>query len=271
MSQATKQSRDAMNAEMRRSFAQLMAAGGVTSEMFEASTEAYQAHVETLKAEDAQFPPVPVRPMPTVEVPQSAVVILAHRRDPEGLGMLVEAMASAHVQTANGVQVVVQDAKEWWPEKVNEAVARTHGEYLTLLCYDDRLNAPFMAKTQAVARASGADLVYTDRWAFSEGREPKLVKSPRIIRKEMFEYGNPLPFTTLIRRAWWDRMGGFDGTLALCNNDFYFRSVVAGAVIAHLPEPLVEYREHAQQGHRTLDLNAHYAALYAKWHALELV
>ena len=259
--------REEHNAATRRAFASLMTGSGLG---FEESTKTFERYVGALKAEDPVFPPQPIQPMPAVSHPESAVVVLGHRNDDEGLTFTLEAIASAARQTTTQPQVATQLASEWWPEKINEAVAKTHGKYFAILPYDDRLHTDFMWKTIAVAEHSGAHIVYTDRMAFGAG-DPRVVRSERVIRKEMFEYGCPLPFTTLIRRSWWDEMGGMDGTLGLCNNDFYFRSVCAGAVIACSPFPLVEYREHAGKGSRSMDLPVHYAALDAKWHALGLV
>lgn len=261
---AVLEARERHHAATRLAMTALMAGEEVTPDV--GAFLAYRAAVE---ADAPALPPQAVEPMPAMEVPDSSVVVLGHRTDADGMALFTEALVSAHLQ-GRTVQVTAQLSPLWWPEKINDAVLSSRGKYVSLLPYDDRLHVAFSKVTIAVAEDCGADIVYTDRLAFGLAA-PREVKSERVIRAAMFEFGCPLPFTTLIRRGWWDQMGGFDGTLGLCNNDFYFRSLAAGAVIAHVPRPLVEYREHERQGHRTMDLAFHYAALYEKWRGLGLV
>ena len=253
----------------RRAFAAMMATNGqsVPGNYLRESQEAWD---EWVGAGETVRPPPVIKPMPPVTKPVASVMVLAHRRDPEGIALLGEATRSVQAQTLEGVQCVVQDAEAWWPDKINDGVKATSSPYVAILCYDDLLAPTFMAETVSVAEETGADIVYTDRLCF--GMKPAFVlRSPRAVSPDYFQFDQPFPMTCLIRRTWWDQVGGYDGSLGLCDGDFWFRSIMAGAKVACQPGPLFHYREHAGQGSQTMDVLWHYDRCYEKWRSLGLI
>jgi hypothetical protein len=168
------------------------------------------------------------------------------------------------------VQVLTQYDVEAWPEKLNELVGIARGEYVIILCDDDCLAPTYVEDTMSVALASNADIVYTDRRAFYNHQEPSEGKHFRMHGKAFdggpganayvirlsapdFLFGSSLPMTCLIRKGWWERMGGHDCLLAHSDTEFWYRSIRDGAVTVYLPRPLFWYHYHAEQMSRSVN------------------
>lgn len=194
-------------------------------------------------------------------VPSVSIVILSHRRH-----LMVEAWQSAVAQTAPDVQILVQYAERAWPEKLNEAVNASRGEFIVILCDDDLLDPTYVSRCLALAR-EGADIVYTDRRVWQDGTEPasgvhfrqhgEAFSGPDCywIQHDLdgFRLGSSLPMTCLIRRSLWDRLDGHDPQMPHSDTEFWYRAVLAGAKCGYIPEPLFWYREHAAQSSRVND------------------
>lgn len=208
-------------------------------------------------------------------MPRVSVVILSHRP-----AMLRQALDSVLAQTEPGVQIVVQYCSEAWPTKLNEAVNATTGTYVVILCDDDLLHPAYLERCLLVAE-QGADITYTDRRVFrSEPPERGFhfrmhgdqFRGPEFYWMEMdpegFRFGSSLPMTCMIRRTWWDRMGGHDTLMPHSDTEFWYRSVVNGAKCGYLPEPLFWYREHADQITRKNDQMMEFLHAFHRKHFL---
>ena len=198
-------------------------------------------------------------------MPRVSVVILSHR-----LPMVAEAIASVGAQTAQPLQLLVQHSALAWPEKLNAAITATVGEFFVVLCDDDLLAPSFVA--ECLAWSDDADIVYTDRRHFRDGTDPWMGEIVRMheaavgrdgpcavtIQSEQFAFGAPFPMTCLVRRSFWDALGGFDPTMPHTDTEFWYRAARAKARGVYVPSPLFAYREHEGQYSRTDN---------ALWHA----
>lgn len=184
-----------------------------------------------------------------------AVVILSHR--PE---FVAEAMQSAFAQTAHAPQVVVNFDREYFPEKLNDAVRATRSDYVIVLPDDDRLDPTYCAKTIAAIRSGPYDLAYTDTQLFGQRLPfPIALGMPTFDREVLRMYCVPW-VTALFTRDLFDRLGGFDCTLEYFDWDFWMRAADAGARAVHVREPLYQFRDHAGAGSRVMN---HEPALHA--------
>jgi len=151
--------------------------------------------------------------------------------------LLVECISSVRSQTFEDFEhVVVLDSElrgcSW---AVNEAVARSSGEWLFLIA-DDDLMLPGCLE-HLMAASADADVVYSpplvsgneDRWWFFQ--------APPVI-----------PATALIRRSLWDQLGGYDES-ALREEDrkLWVKAVELGARFVRVDEPCWVYRQHRSQ------------------------
>lgn len=201
--------------------------------------------------------------------PRVSIVILSHRPD-----MVGEALASCLAQDYDDVEVTVEHAKKYWPEKLTAAVERSVGEFVILLCDDDQLAPSFVRECVEAADLSGAGITFTDRLFFGEGgtvearyfsQIPRTSVSTVVIHAGTFAFGSPLPMTCLIRRSLWDAVGGYDTAMPHADTEFFYRCVVSGASLAYVAKPLFEYRRHpAQQSRVTGSLEAAQRAFHAK-------
>lgn len=195
-------------------------------------------------------------------LPRVSIVILSHRRELVG-----EAEASARGQTYANIEVVTKYCPLGWPTKLNEAVSATRGEWVVLLCDDDLLAPTYVEDLMWFAHA--ADVLYTDRLHFHTGQprddwklvrmhsDVPLLKAREAVRCTIrpwtFVFGSPLPMTIMVRRALWNRLAGYDGTVHHADTEFLYRAIRAGARMGYVPKPLFWYREHAGQVSRVGD------------------
>jgi len=157
----------------------------------------------------------------------------------------------------------VQYCPSAWPEKLNDAVNASRGDHLVILCDDDLL-APTYVERCLQLMDQGADIAYTDRRVFQDGKPPESGvhlhhhgdKVPGILpvwtelKEEGFTFGATMPMTCMIRRTLWDRLDGHDIHMPHSDTEFWYRAVLAKARTAYIPEPLFWYRQHPGQSSR---------------------
>lgn len=140
---------------------------------------------------------------------------------------------------------------------INHAATLSHGAYLGFLDDDDCwIDADHLARAGASIAASGApvDLLYANQRLFLAGAQvdrvtwledlPSRLAGPALadgsfavtaadlLRAHGFGHVN----TTLIRRALFDRIGGFDPQIAYeCDRDFYLRAIDVAEVVRYSP------------------------------------
>lgn len=144
--------------------------------------------------------------------PRVSVVILSHR--PKLVG---EALASVFDQTFTGYQVVVQFCRDYWPEKLSEACGITRGEFLLVLCDDDKIAPTYLEETvKALDENPAAAIAYTDTWLFGGQKGDRVDVLPP---NEVFPAGFTLDtlrqkcvpwVTALMRRSLYEEVGGYD-------------------------------------------------------------
>jgi glycosyltransferase involved in cell wall biosynthesis len=146
---------------------------------------------------------------------------------------------------------VVRQANAGHVRARNHGATFARGDWLAFLDADDEWLPEKLVRQ--LARADGrAGLVYTDRQNFGEiGRIHELAsEAVPLFEGDVFEpllLGNFITVSSgLIRRDWFDRLGGFDDTLLVCEDwDLWLRFSAAGGWTAVCREPLTRYRWHA--------------------------
>lgn len=200
--------------------------------------------------------------------PLVTVVILSHRSH-----FLPACLQSVFNQTEQDFQIIVQHCKKNWSTKLNEAASIAHGEFIIPLC-DDDLIAPTYIE-ECLKRAHCADVIYTDRLCWQEGEDPALGEGVRVHQlgehfteanagpkgyfttqfpPDIFSFGSTLPMTCMIRRAFWQRMGGYDPEMPHADTEFYLRAAIAEdpqCRFVYIPQPLFWYHLHETQYSKT--------------------
>ena len=186
--------------------------------------------------------------------------------------MVMEAVNSVLQQTEPDIEVRVEFCERAWPEKLNDAVATLRAEWVLVLCDDDLLHPQFLEATLPLT--THADVVVTDRKVFTPaaGEQPgegfhfrlfgEQYSGPHSyyiqIPPDSWLFGSSLPMTMLVRKTWWDKLKGHDGSVPHSDTEFWYRLVAGGARIAYVPHPLFQYRRHGA-GHSQLEATGHRA------------
>ncbi|MBM3268967.1 MAG: glycosyltransferase [Candidatus Sericytochromatia bacterium] len=150
------------------------------------------------------------------------------------------------------------------PDTYNRAVAEARGELLARLGHDDRMN-PYRLELQVAAMQRHPDVgvvhsdaVTIDRHGRVIGRWLSLDYSKEDLDKLFFRVCNNLiDPSTMVRRAVYDEVAGYDLALPMCNDfDFWLRASARWRFL-HLPLPLLEYRRHggnfSDEGNKALE------------------
>lgn len=170
------------------------------------------------------------------------VVIPASRRG----GMLSEAIASVDAQTLDSseVNLIINRATRWLPNKINESVAASRSKYVLILCDDDKLEPTYLARVIEEAE-KGFDVVSTYLQTFGD---LEVTWAPQPFTLQTFKYTTGPWITSLVTRKLWDEVGGYDPTMTYADYEFWYRCFKAGAKASYLNDPLFLYRIHAGQG-----------------------
>jgi hypothetical protein len=193
---------------------------------------------------------------PVTDLPRVSVIVLSHRFE-----MAVAAMRSVKAQTYGNVELILKHAEQYWPEKFQESWQGASGEYLVFLPDDDTLEESFVKRHVEAAEERSADLVYSDFYVTGRLRLKWHLPAfdAEVLRLHCVPY-----MTFLVRRDFWERVGGWDGSLAYSDWDAAIRMYQAHALAVHLAgEFLWNRSEHAQAGSRLMDTPAHDTALRA--------
>jgi Macrocin-O-methyltransferase (TylF)/Glycosyl transferase family 2 len=193
-----------------------------------------------------------------------SIIILAHQQ----AEYLAGAIGSAAAQTHTAVEVIVACGDEasaavakrlqlalpaitvltgldrGRSHAMNTAVARSTGDYVLRLDADDVL-APDCV--EQLLEKLPADVVGCDFQEFGSSRR-RWSRQWATLTLATEQTANGLPCTSLVARALFDRVGGYD--LALLGHEdwaFWIKCLKAGAVVQRVAEPLFFYRRHAGQ------------------------
>lgn len=189
--------------------------------------------------------------------PRVSVVILSHRPD-----LLPLAFDSAARQSYPNVEILVKYHREYWPEKFEESWRSASGEYLVFLPDDDLLHVDFVRDHVAAAIQADADLVYSDLVVMKDGFGMPWCL-PAFDREVLKMHCVPW-MTFLIRRAFLEQVGGWDGSLRYSDWDLALRCYAAHAKAVHLKRLFLWTRtHHAGAGSSLMDDQEHAEALRA--------
>ena len=144
-----------------------------------------------------------------------------------------------------GVRYVWQTGKGV-ADAYNAGIAMATGELVAFISHDD-LWAPHKLSRQVQFMAERPAVQYTvtkTRYFIEEGQS-----APRGFRQELLR-GEPVGFcmeTLMVRKALFDRIGGFDTAFVVAEDvDWFARAIDNGVAMAVVPEVLLYKRVHAE-------------------------
>jgi glycosyltransferase involved in cell wall biosynthesis len=164
------------------------------------------------------------------------VVIPTHDR----INFFEQAIASVNSQTRKAGLVITGNVGPQEPsdaplaERLNNAIRNSDCDAFVVLGDDDLLETTFIEKTAAKMEETGCDIVHT---LYSHFGAENCVRGS----------SNHISTTSLVRKAAWEKAGGFVDGIPYWDWDFYWSCIDTGAKTEFLPEPLWKYRIGPQQ------------------------
>jgi glycosyltransferase involved in cell wall biosynthesis len=130
----------------------------------------------------------------------------------------------------------------------NAGAAASSADFIAFLDDDDAWRPEYLARAMAALERTGADAVVSGLCRIKhDGSIQPIVIPPRAeIEPRLFEKNFGMTGSNMvIRRAAFERIGGFDTALPVFNDwDFLIRMVAGGVEYAVVPDMTVEWREH---------------------------
>lgn len=202
---------------------------------------------------------------PDLSRPLVSIVVVNHNYG----RYLGEAIESALAQTYEPLEVLVVDdgstddsvaVAEGYPVELiqqdnagvscarNRGARAADGELLVFLDADDVLEPEYVARCWEVLSAAPSSVAYVYTTMRLFGTEHGIFESRAFSRSFLLRHGNFIHASALMRRAVFDRAGGFDPSWALGYEDYelYVRMLHLGYTGVLLDEPLLRYRRHDQ-------------------------
>lgn len=168
-------------------------------------------------------------------MPKVSILIPASRRD------IDLTLQSVFDQTCQDYEILIAYDKTRYEEKLNDLAKIARGEFLLVLCDDDRLDPYFLENT--LAASEGYDIVYTDIKTFGDLEQ---VWPGNPFTAEVLKVTTAPWITSLIRKSVWCELGGADASGIYWDWDFYIRCFKAGKKAFCVHEPLFIYQVHQQ-------------------------
>ena len=128
-------------------------------------------------------------------------------------------------------------------DKFNFLAKKTTGDFIVLLCDDDKIDSRFIEKTLYILNKKKVDVVYTDTRQFGENKDYGYWK--KWSAKNFLET-TPTPVTALFKKKVWKEVGGYSGDTYF-DWDFWWSAYKKGFKSYHLRQPLFFYRIHPNQ------------------------
>lgn len=171
---------------------------------------------------------------PTVTV----VIPTVHER----AALLDEAVHSAHVAMPHAQVRVVYDLNRRGPAAARNAAVRrlpVRGSRWLLFLDDDDLLLPHYWSI-VEPELSTSDVVYT-AWCLTGAVDP--VPHP-VFDADLLRQRNFIPVTAMVRRAMFEKVGGFDESAVLEDHALWLALLAAGARFTYVPVTGWRYRRH---------------------------
>jgi glycosyltransferase involved in cell wall biosynthesis len=142
---------------------------------------------------------------------------------------------------AGKIKLVRHEQNRGLPAARNTAVEHSAGQILLPLDCDDLLEPTFLEETVGLLQSNKAiDAVFTDVQIFGS---LNMLWSPEPTMINLM-CGIPIQSTVLMRRALFEKLGGYNTNLKLIpDSDFWLRALRDGARLEKLPKPLYHYRK----------------------------
>lgn len=170
------------------------------------------------------------------DLPRVTVVVLSHRFD-----LAIDAMKSVKAQSypESQIDLRLEHALDYYPDKFNNAWAGTRGKYLVFLPDDDTLCPEFITRHVEEAERADADLVFSDFYV--TGRLTMKWHLPTFDSEILRMYAVPW-MTFLVKREFWASLpqgtrgecGGWDGDQVFGDWDAGIRMYRHGAKTVQL-------------------------------------
>ena len=153
----------------------------------------------------------------------------------------------------------------------NDMAKIARGRYLCILGDDDTLEPHYFEHTLSALDSTGADIAYTNVKSAHRDHEHKVwvgasyYPPASVTLKEMTE-GNKIWQSSVVRKAAWDRVNGYDMTLEYVHDwDFWLRVLKSGGQALYVPiDGWVHYTHEAHRVTTSSNRERAFAALHRK-------
>lgn len=145
-------------------------------------------------------------------------------------------------QKKNSKLKVIAQKNTYYIVARNNAAKHATGKYLVFLDSDDKIAPTYIEKCCEVAeKDTSLSAVYSNADLFDAKDEPWQLPEFRL---PDFLYGNCIYISALIRKADFDKVGGFDEDLTQFEDwDLYLSLIKSGGKLYKIPETLFYYRQ----------------------------
>lgn len=149
-----------------------------------------------------------------------------------------------------GVTTILRDVNKGVAFSRHEGVKVMTGDFILFVDADDVLPENFLAEMESAKQKFGADITYPgcilwSRWGGSKKENGYFMPQKVVTRAQMLKY-NQVVVTSLMPKAMYDKLGGFDDDLDLYEDwEFFLRAMDAGYTFHRAPIAF-KYRQRTQ-------------------------
>jgi glycosyltransferase involved in cell wall biosynthesis len=202
--------------------------------------------------------------------PDVTVLIASHRSQ-----YLKYALQSVWDQTIdrNRVQLLVNYCTDPanFHHAWNDMAKIARGRYLCILGDDDTLEPHYFLHTIAALDSTGADICYTNVKGAHRDAQHKVsfgstYRPPYFVEVDDMAYGNKIWQSSVVRKAAWERVGGYDMDLEYVHDwDFWIRVLKSGGQALYVPiDGWMHYTHDGPRVTTSSNRERAFAALHAK-------